>query len=325
MSDTKTGLPVDLNPYNRTDGTSSTQNNTKRRTVEDNELGKDAFLQLLVTQLQYQDPLNPMDNTEFIAQTAQFTALEQMKNLNTTMTNAQAYGLIGKTVYAQSYNENTNKYEDVTGVVSSVSVKAGKPYLMIGEKEVEYSNVQSVLDAGQSTIDKNLVVSQAMALIGKTVQAITLDKDSNPNGFIEGKVDTVKFVAGVPVLSVNGKDVYTYEVVSVADETRLIGKPITAEYKNTETGSMETVEGTISDVSFDKDTVYLLIGNRKVAVKDIDSVSTALSYIGKNIESETVSGVVDSVKIKDKESYLVVGDKEVKLTDLTTRKENEEE
>lgn len=48
------------------------------------ELGKDAFLQLLVTQMQFQDPLSPMDNTDMIAQLAQFSALEQMNNLNST-------------------------------------------------------------------------------------------------------------------------------------------------------------------------------------------------------------------------------------------------
>ena len=47
-----------------------------------NALGKDEFLQLLVTQMQYQDPLNPTSDTEFIAQMAQFSSLEQMQNLN---------------------------------------------------------------------------------------------------------------------------------------------------------------------------------------------------------------------------------------------------
>ena len=49
------------------------------------ELGKDAFLQLLITQLQNQDPTNPMDDREFIAQMAQFSSLEQMQNMTKAM------------------------------------------------------------------------------------------------------------------------------------------------------------------------------------------------------------------------------------------------
>ena len=53
--------------------------------VPNDYLGKDAFLQLMITQLRYQDPLDPMDNKDSIAQMAQFSALEQMQNLNNNM------------------------------------------------------------------------------------------------------------------------------------------------------------------------------------------------------------------------------------------------
>ena len=64
-------------------------NRTSTESKAKNELGKDAFLQLLVTQMKYQDPLNPSSNTEYIAQLATFSQLEQMQNIS-AMTSTSA-------------------------------------------------------------------------------------------------------------------------------------------------------------------------------------------------------------------------------------------
>jgi flagellar basal-body rod modification protein FlgD len=58
------------------------QANKSKNTRNTGELGKNDFLQLLITQVQHQDPLDPQSDTDFIAQMAQFSALEQMQNLN---------------------------------------------------------------------------------------------------------------------------------------------------------------------------------------------------------------------------------------------------
>ena len=88
--------------------------NTKK-TAPNNELGKDAFLQLLVTQMKYQDPLNPNTDTDYIAQLATFSQLEQLQNLAATSTNTQAYSLVGKTVVVK-----TDDSAYVTGKVDYV-------------------------------------------------------------------------------------------------------------------------------------------------------------------------------------------------------------
>jgi len=300
------------------------QNSTEASTnkKKNSDLDKDAFLRLLVTQLQYQDPLDPMDNTEFVSQMAQFTSLEQMNNLNNTMTNSQAYGMIGRTISAQVYNESKNVYEEVVGTVDSITVKKTGAYLNIGDKEVPYSDVQQVYSTDVNTsIDRNLVVSQALSLVGKTVQAITFDEKLNPKEFVEGKVDYIKFIDDTPVLSIGGKDVYTHEVISVSDNMLLKGQTISAETYN-EDGSLNVITGPITDISIGKDSVFMTVEGKRVEVKDVASVLNSLAYVGQDInvsyknkdtdtETITVSGKVDSVVIKDKQCYLNVGEQQV--------------
>lgn len=107
-------------------------------------LGKDAFLNLMLVQLQHQDPLNPQKNEEFLAQMAQFTSLEQMQNLNKSSEMSQAYGLIGKVVQGTIMNEATFESSFVEGFVDGVNYKDGTTYLQVNDQQLKLSQVTDV-------------------------------------------------------------------------------------------------------------------------------------------------------------------------------------
>jgi flagellar basal-body rod modification protein FlgD len=92
------------------------------------ELGKDDFLKLLVGQLKHQDPMNPMEDKDFMGQMAQFSQLEQMTNVASTLQTDRAFALIGREV---TYGDKKTG-EVRTGTVEKVVINAGKPLLTIG-------------------------------------------------------------------------------------------------------------------------------------------------------------------------------------------------
>jgi flagellar basal-body rod modification protein FlgD len=118
-------------------------NGTETQSTESSDtLGKDAFLQLLVTQLKYQDPMNPMDNEQFVAQMAQFSSLEAQQNLNATMEDFaensgrfQVLNLLGTEITAERVvgeDENAT-VEEITGIVSKVDLSGSEPKLITYE------------------------------------------------------------------------------------------------------------------------------------------------------------------------------------------------
>jgi flagellar basal-body rod modification protein FlgD len=98
----------------------SYQSSDKDKTKKDDALGRDAFLTMLVAQLQNQDPLNPMDGTDFSAQLAQFSQLEQLINLNDSMDNLAASSGKNSEGDAVSYIG-----KQVTGDVNIMTVNEG--------------------------------------------------------------------------------------------------------------------------------------------------------------------------------------------------------
>ena len=106
-------------------------------------LNKDDFLRLLVTQLQYQDPLSPTDNQQFMAQMAQFSTVEGINNLQSTMATLQGVGLIGKEV-AYTADDGTTQ----SGTATSIAMSGGSYTVHVGDADVDASKILGVADAG---------------------------------------------------------------------------------------------------------------------------------------------------------------------------------
>lgn len=160
------------------------------RQTGNSELGKDAFLKLLITQLQHQDPTNPMDDREFISQMAQFSSLEQMQNMTKAMesllasqqqTQMMNYStFIGKEV---KWHELTDKVDEDkkpivnegTGVIQSLKFVDGSVVFLLADgKEITPGNISAVLSGSATDSNSNGSVTesplvQASKLIGKNV------------------------------------------------------------------------------------------------------------------------------------------------------------
>ena len=131
---------------------------TKRNT---GDMGKDDFLKLFVEQIKTQDPLSPMDNNQFVAQSAQFTQLEQLTNLNTNInaflekqsgvlntflqsqTSGQALNLVDKHVTAFIKGEDGG-FTKVEGMVDKVTFGGGLPMIHVAGHEVFMEEIAEV-------------------------------------------------------------------------------------------------------------------------------------------------------------------------------------
>ena len=213
--------PVDASNSNTSGVTSS----------KDSALGKDDFLNLLVAQLQNQDPLNPVDSTAFTSQLAEFSSLEQLANVNenleylqmyqSSINNAQAVSFIGKNIDALGDSiqlesgENENIHfeltQDSSSVVINIYDEAGSLVKYIengplgeGKQSVEWDGT----DNGGNTLSEGIYKFEVMAIDtnGDKVQTAT---------YISDRVTGVTFKNGVTYLMAGGRQIPIGDVIEV--------------------------------------------------------------------------------------------------------------
>jgi flagellar basal-body rod modification protein FlgD len=197
----------------------------------DSDLGKDDFLNLLVAQLQNQDPLEPMDSTAFTSQLAEFSSLEQLANVNenleylqmyqSSINNAQAVSFIGKNIDAlgdsiQLEGGETEEIhfelsENSSSVVVNIYDEAGSLVKYIengplgeGKQSVEWDG----FDNGGNTLPGGIYKFEVMAVdaTGDKVQTAT---------YIRDRVTGVTFKNGVTYLMAGGMQIPIGDVIEV--------------------------------------------------------------------------------------------------------------
>lgn len=112
-----------------------------------NDLGYDQFLQILCAEMQYQDPLEPTTNTEYIAQLATFSQLESTLDLNDKVTSSMANDLVGKYVILKTTSSTTGETNYIAGVVDYVMYENGETYVSVNDGLYSINDLDTVADA----------------------------------------------------------------------------------------------------------------------------------------------------------------------------------
>lgn len=193
------------------------------KTKSNSAMDFQSFLQILATELQYQDPQNPVDASEYVSQMASFASLNQVQTITNSIDANQAYSLIGKSVIYKTTDDAGNQGY-ATGSVGAVTIKNNVPYLNIGNTQVKLSDVVTVGGSATNTSDQlqdlayGVAANQAYGLIGKSVSYKTKDSAGKE---IEGSgtVSSVSIKDGVPYLNIGNTQVKLSEVTSVGETT----------------------------------------------------------------------------------------------------------
>jgi len=249
----------------------TTQNTSTNRTVS-TELGKDEFLKLLVTQLKYQDPLSPMENTEYVSQLAQFSTLESMNNMSTGISNMEALSMTGKYVTATTIDSSTGNNVQISGVVDSVKLKSGSAMLIVQGMEINLEDVTDVQNYSRSD------AANLSALIGQTCKGYiynseTLDLiavEGTVTGISKGVYEDYAVMDGV-VCEVDSilSDDYSSSQDTLEYLQEHIGSEIDINVTDSETGKVVPVTAVLESVSEEDGIITVTLNKVNVPVDGI--------------------------------------------------------
>jgi flagellar basal-body rod modification protein FlgD len=197
-------------------------------------LGKDQFLKLLVAQMKNQDPLNPMDGTQMASQLAQFSSVEQLQAMNTTLTAQQtgqsnleqrlsengALASVGKSVVASAASIDTTGGAPST-ILADIPADAKSGILHVYDDkgvEVATQDLGFVTPGRQSFSLKSTVTSLPGAIYHYDVETTGASNEAaRAATYIAGRVDGVRYTAQGPLITIGGSAVPYLGVTSVTN------------------------------------------------------------------------------------------------------------
>ena len=199
-------------------------------------LGKDDFLKMLITQLKYQDPLNPLNGTEFAAQLAQFSSVEQLANIKTSLSqflntnvaltnsinNALATTFIGKEVRA-STNSFTTSGEDSVSIGYELADAAEKVTVKIYDQSgALVKTLSGGTRKGENTLEWNGVNDDGLKVANGrytfTIEALDSNAQTiSSSSFIYGTVTGVRFKSDGTVFVIDGSEVSLADIVEIKE------------------------------------------------------------------------------------------------------------
>ncbi|MDD4297187.1 MAG: flagellar hook capping FlgD N-terminal domain-containing protein [Ruminiclostridium sp.] len=291
----------------------SSQEASKSKRKVSEELGKDDFLKLLITQLQNQDPMEPMEDQDFIAQIAQFSSLEQMQNLNNSFSYSMGFSLMGKYISAAITDEKTGEVKYVEGEVSSVKSASGEVYLVVDGNDVPVSKITNVSETPLGY--QGMEIERYNNLIGLLSSVRTnVSADGTPYS-MEGIVaklqknqDGIYATLDEVILSV--KDIEKNAFSSVEEYIEgMKGQEIVFKAKDEKTDKAIEIKGVLRDGILDeeKGCYHVILDNVEVPVEDIvstrkvDLVST---------EQKLLSEILNAIKTLEEKVPNLSGDLE---------------
>ena len=170
---------MEINAYSASNQVNNTSANNLKVQKKDESLNMQDFLNLLVAQMTNQDAMNPMDNTEFISQMAQFSSLQAMSDLTEMAMQGQATSLIGKNVVVADY-DNKGQMIVQEGIVQRVTIFGGETKLYVNDTEYSYSNVMEIKEAEKQVVEEKDPVLEMLGDILEGINNLSLTEEIQP-------------------------------------------------------------------------------------------------------------------------------------------------